>query len=305
MKIGYGTIQGFTHRNLEYNNQDFVLVSENIGYNIGLVADGCGSGSNSEVGAQLGLKYLLRRISEQINSDWKLNLKEDLQNYSKQLAKLHSDNPKAFIKDFLLYTLLGFIEKDNKLTIFSFGDGVIIIDDQINVINQNNRPKYVNNELIGNESGAFNYKELSLNKQTIIIGSDGVEDFIDGINSGQIEEYENLEQFIGDENNFSNPIHIPKLLKKYSRKGILKDDCTLIIMLEGTITLPEKLLKNNDRHCLAEEVRKLIDSIIHPQIQSSIEDILNVRVVDFLSDTTIEQNMTGAIAIFEFESKDI
>jgi len=82
-------------------------------------------------------------------------------------------------------------------------------------------------------------------------------------------------------------------------------DCTLIIMLEGTITLPEKLLKNNDRHCLAEEVRKLIDSIIHPQIQSSIEDILNVRVVDFLSDTTIEQNMTGAIAIFEFESKDI
>jgi len=37
MKKGYGTIQGFTHRKLEYNNQDFVLVSENEDYNIVLI----------------------------------------------------------------------------------------------------------------------------------------------------------------------------------------------------------------------------------------------------------------------------
>ena len=82
-------------------------------------------------------------------------------------------------------------------------------------------------------------------------------------------------------------------------------DRTLIIMLEGTITSSEKLLKNNDLLYLAEEVRKSIDSIIHPQIRDTIEEILNVKVVDFLSDTTIEQNMTGAIAIFELKSKDI
>ncbi len=82
-------------------------------------------------------------------------------------------------------------------------------------------------------------------------------------------------------------------------------DRTLIIMLEGTITSPEMLLKQSDRHRLVEEVRDSIDSIIHPQIQDTIENILNVKVVDFLSDTTIENNMTGAIAIFEFESEDI
>lgn len=230
MKIGYGSIQGFTHRQLEYNNQDFVLVSENDNYNIGLIADGCGSGSNSEVGAQLGLKFLLRIISEQASSDWKVNLKENIQKYSSQIAEIHSSNPRDFTKNFLLYTIIGFVEENNKITIFSFGDGVIIIDDKVKVINQNNRPKYINNELIGNEGGKFTYEEVILDEQTILIGSDGVEDLIEAINKGLVDEYTDLHAFIRDEKNFSDPIHIPKFLQKYARSGILKDDCTLIIV---------------------------------------------------------------------------
>ena len=78
-------------------------------------------------------------------------------------------------------------------------------------------------------------------------------------------------------------------------------DRTLIIMLEGTITSPEKLLKNSDRLDLAKQVRESIDSVIHPQIKDIIEEVLNVRVVDFLTDTTIDKDLTGAIAIFEFK----
>ena len=54
------------------------------------------------------------------------------------------------------------MERNNKVTLFSYGDGVIIIDDQIKIINQDNRPKYVNNELIGNEGGQFIYEEIDL-----------------------------------------------------------------------------------------------------------------------------------------------
>ena len=78
-------------------------------------------------------------------------------------------------------------------------------------------------------------------------------------------------------------------------------DRILIVTLEGTITSPEKLLKNNDRLYLAKEVRAAIDSVIHPQIQAIIEEVLEVKVVDFLSDTTIDNDLTGAIAIFEFK----
>ncbi|MGB5633399.1 MAG: Na-translocating system protein MpsC family protein [Waterburya sp.] len=45
-------------------------------------------------------------------------------------------------------------------------------------------------------------------------------------------------------------------------------------------------------------------SIIHPQIQDIIEEVLDVKVVDYLSDTTIDNDITGAIAIFELISND-
>jgi len=230
MKIGYATIQGHTHRNLEYNNQDFVLITENDNFKIGLIADGCGSGSNSEVGAQLGLKFLSKRIIEKIDSDWKSNLKEDIQRYSKEISEIHSSDSKGFIRDFLLYTIIGFVEKDNILTIFSYGDGVIIIDDKIEIINHDNRPKYLNNELIGNEGGEFIFKEINFENQKIILGSDGLEDLLEGIEKGFVEEYHSLKQFINDTENFTNPTHLPKLLRNHSRKGVLKDDCTLIMI---------------------------------------------------------------------------
>lgn len=78
-------------------------------------------------------------------------------------------------------------------------------------------------------------------------------------------------------------------------------DRTLVITLEGIVTSPEKLLKNNDRVDLAKQVRKAVDGVIHPQIQNIIEEVLDVKVIDFLSDTTIDNDITGAIAIFEFK----
>jgi uncharacterized protein YbcI len=77
-------------------------------------------------------------------------------------------------------------------------------------------------------------------------------------------------------------------------------DRTLIVILEGTLTPPEQLLKESDRKQLAEQVRQAIDRIIQPQIKTTIEEVMNVKVIDFLSDTTIDTSCTGAIAIFEF-----
>ena len=82
-------------------------------------------------------------------------------------------------------------------------------------------------------------------------------------------------------------------------------DHTLVITLEGIITSPEKLLKENDRLDLAKQIRKAVDGVIHPQIKNIIEEALDVKIIDFLSDTTIDNDVTGAIAIFEFKPKNI
>lgn len=79
---------------------------------------------------------------------------------------------------------------------------------------------------------------------------------------------------------------------------------TIIITLEGVVTSPENILKDSDRLDLAKQMRKAVDGVLHPQIKNIIEEVLQVKVIDFLSDTTIEQDLTGVIAIFEFKPKD-
>lgn len=81
-------------------------------------------------------------------------------------------------------------------------------------------------------------------------------------------------------------------------------DRTLVIILEGIITPPEKLLRQSNCRVLAEQVRKAVDGMIHPQIQNIIEEVLEVKVIDYLSNTTIDNDITGAIAVFEFKPND-
>jgi hypothetical protein len=88
---------------MDYNNQYFVLVVDNEYFTIGLVADGNGSGSNSGVGAQLGLNFIAKKIIAYIDLDWKTTLKADIQAYSKDLASWYSSSLKDFIHNFLLY----------------------------------------------------------------------------------------------------------------------------------------------------------------------------------------------------------
>ncbi|NJL84438.1 MAG: DUF2294 domain-containing protein [Chloroflexaceae bacterium] len=77
-------------------------------------------------------------------------------------------------------------------------------------------------------------------------------------------------------------------------------DQTLILILEGTVTPPEQLLTRISQKDLARQVRDVLDRLVQPQIRTLIEEVMNVEVVDFLSDTAIESGRTGAIAIFEF-----
>ncbi len=234
MRIGYGTIQGAAHRNLDYNNQDAAFVFESGNVLIGVIADGCGSGTNSEVGAQLAVKRITKIIFEKIESkiDWKNNLKPEMQFYAKTLAELHGSNIAEFVKDYLLFTLVGFVKIEAQLTLFSCGDGVIVIDDDILIIDQDNRPKYLNNELMNAEGADFEFQDFEYSGQNILIGSDGVEDIIKGIDKKEITEYYEFNDFISDEANYINPIQISKFLQKYSKSGILKDDCTLIMIKE-------------------------------------------------------------------------
>ena len=57
-QMTYASIIGAVHEKLNYNNQDAVLVHRDKDLIIGLLANGCGSGKYTEVGARLITNYI-------------------------------------------------------------------------------------------------------------------------------------------------------------------------------------------------------------------------------------------------------
>lgn len=74
-------------------------------------------------------------------------------------------------------------------------------------------------------------------------------------------------------------------------------DQNVVVIIEDSITKPEKLLVKTGSEELAEEVRSDLDDAIAPQLKALIEETLNVTVIELLSDATLETGRTGIIAI--------
>jgi uncharacterized protein YbcI len=74
-------------------------------------------------------------------------------------------------------------------------------------------------------------------------------------------------------------------------------DSNLLVVIENSITPPELLLAHSGRQELAEQVRSDIDEAIQPQLKEIIKEILNVDVLELLSDATLETGRTGIIGV--------
>ncbi|NJO40850.1 MAG: DUF2294 domain-containing protein [Cyanobacteria bacterium CRU_2_1] len=76
-------------------------------------------------------------------------------------------------------------------------------------------------------------------------------------------------------------------------------DEKLAVVIEDSVTQPEKLLAEEGRENLAEQVRIDLDQAIRPHLKTLIEEVLSVNVLDLLSDATLETGRTGVIVVLE------
>ncbi len=74
-------------------------------------------------------------------------------------------------------------------------------------------------------------------------------------------------------------------------------DDKIVIIMEHTITPPEKLLLQIDQKQLVKRVRLSIDRAMQPYLKALIEQVISVPVLDLLIDTTVHTERTGGIAI--------
>jgi uncharacterized protein YbcI len=73
----------------------------------------------------------------------------------------------------------------------------------------------------------------------------------------------------------------------------------LAIVIEDSVTQPEKLLAEEGQKELALKVRDDLDTAIQPQLKALIEETLKVQVVDLLSDATLSTGRSGIIVVLE------
>lgn len=128
-------------------------------YRVGIVCDGCGSADASEVGAALLAEFGINEVTRLIGQGVSLkDLAGEL--YRNSLCFLEKltglvtgenaplDQASGFVGRFLLATMLGFVVSEEETLVFAAGDGFIIVNDEIERRDEDNRPHYLAYDLL-------------------------------------------------------------------------------------------------------------------------------------------------------------
>jgi hypothetical protein len=234
-KSNKAMVIGRDHSLFRVNRQDFCDTLDDEGDLYGIVCDGCGSGAYTEVGASLIGNLVLRLLPtlnlQQFNSPFAIQYTNDpelqrmtdisksqisrfiesqvtttvyafierltrnlqlytfIQNKDKIVEKMQ------FINDYLLTTIIFSIVLRDYVVIGHCGDGVVIVDDDVTVIDQGGSPHYLmyNNvpkealqstpsQLQGLKIDIYDTKKIS----KIAIGTDGLTPLVDNKTTNEL-----------------------------------------------------------------------------------------------------------------------
>ncbi len=165
LKVRTGIVTGREHLVYGINCQDSLFAKtfehEGYTYHIGVVSDGCGEGERSETGAHLATSFLIYKMEKLVRDGYSIKfilrklyfellrfLKKILTAYD--LKHLPAEEVDV-IKNHFLFTVIGFIIGPDDTVIFAVGDGVVLINDFLDVRDQKNTPTYPTYHLVSSK----------------------------------------------------------------------------------------------------------------------------------------------------------
>ncbi|OGZ09462.1 MAG: hypothetical protein A3D67_02565 [Candidatus Lloydbacteria bacterium RIFCSPHIGHO2_02_FULL_51_22] len=266
-RIAGGSVPGTAHTKPGQpgwvNNQDAFVWHTEKGYLVAVVCDGCSSAPHSEVGAKIGAQLFSRTLSRNISftgttslvtDDLRVTQKhvgDDIVSLAKRMSEGRIEKEyQQILADYFLFTIIGVVITPDETTVFSLGDGVHAINERVEVIApyENNAPPY----LVYAHMPAVTYPGSldvhirmtvpTKDVQSVLIGTDGVADFVAAATSplpGKTEVLGPLSQFWTDDKFVGNPDAIRRRLAIANRewvesghikKGLLPDDTTLVVI---------------------------------------------------------------------------
>ncbi|PZR13510.1 MAG: hypothetical protein DI536_12175 [Archangium gephyra] len=133
---------GRDHVRVGRNNQDGAFSSENVV----VVTDGCGSQPQSEVGAQLGARFLGEWLSSrELDATLPERAVDALTRWLDALSlTLQSGERGRLLESFFLFTFLAAVRRADDVIVFGMGDGSVCIDGRLITLDvgDDNAPNY-------------------------------------------------------------------------------------------------------------------------------------------------------------------
>lgn len=252
--LSCGVKAGHYHVRNGINCHDAAVVSATPELAVGVLCDGCGEGLHSEVGAWSIANFAVNKIKELRTFGYGV---EDIlsvlfnsiihfidSNIQLSCSPPTSSDVAAYIKNYWLATIMGVIASKEHAIIFWCGDGTIVDDNEMTVLNQNNAPKYLahNCLLLPGKHGvtsehipaSFSYQfqpHTALTPQPIrvMVASDGFTTICEDKFSVALTQEPDLPRDLnglqwGKNGNFG----LKKWMNSRSDRGYFDDDCSII-----------------------------------------------------------------------------
>lgn len=158
------------------NNQDALAVRELPKGQVVVLCDGCGTQPRSEIGADIGANIIASVVQKQLliggTVNWKMVNSAVTKALRQEVQKFVSDDSvvsfeRAVVERFLFTAMVLTVVNDDA-TVASFGDGFIMVDDEIININPpiKNAPPYIGYRLLGKSD--YHTKELKDHLQFVV-----------------------------------------------------------------------------------------------------------------------------------------
>ncbi len=276
-----GSVIGHDHVRTGKNNHDAWFVQGGFkGDFVALVADGCGSGLHSEVGAKLGVQMLGEAIISSFydgtgqclrmnkmlgKGDFELLLRHVRKDVLKTLNNIMSRmvGRKSFTSvanDFFLFTIVGAIILPEVSVFFSLGDGTMIVNGEKISLGpfQDNAPPYL---MYGSEFVKTALKEtnpdpdalnFTINRilpteelENFLIGTDGL-DYLAAASEenlpGKSEQVGPLSQFWEEDRFFANPDMVRRRLSMINTDFVTLDRQAMCIKRKAGLLFDDTTL---------------------------------------------------------------
>ena len=233
------------------NNQDAFCFESTPTVTAAIVCDGCSSAEHAEIGAHIATRFLTNRLitlcEQRPNDDLDRIIKEARHELIIQLddcIRVLGGSYRHTLFEYGLFTVVGAIITRDKTITFSIGDAHLFVNGDHCIAGPfpDNKPPYLAYALVRTEidealTRVHIHHQLPTSEvQTVLIGTDGLSDFIaksDISLPGKAELLGPIAQFWEQDRYFANPDMIRRRLALANRAigdypGLLTDDTTLI-----------------------------------------------------------------------------